>query len=82
MDRPSHTGRTLALAREYRKGLAQAGPERSSRRADIRLKIALAPVISLALEIRLVKFTGALANWNAEGIGFQHGAVLSFRLSL
>ena len=83
MDRPSHTGRTLSACT----GISEIGfgPRETgvgSRRADIRLKIALAPVISLVLEIRLVKFTGALADWNAEGIGFQHGAVLSFRLSL
>ena len=50
--------------------------------ADIGMKIALAPAISLIPEIGLFKFMGALANRSADGIGFQYGAVVSFRFSL
>jgi len=50
--------------------------------ADIGMKIALTPAVSLVPEMGLFKFTGALANRSADGIGFQYGAVLSFRFSL
>lgn len=48
--------------------------------ADIGMKIALTPTVSLVPEMGLFNFTGSLLGRNANGIGFQYGAVLSFRL--
>jgi len=46
---------------------------------DIGMKIAVTRTVSLVPEMGLFNFTGRLAGRNADGIGFQYGAVLSFR---
>jgi hypothetical protein len=47
---------------------------------DLGTKIRLTPQVSLIPEVGVFDFTGRLERQNANGIGMQYGAVLSFRL--